>query len=125
VDAHRRIDSGDRRDAVRSAVGPVFVSEKNQRLRHRGSVAIPVVAEALPAALGARLEEAGDRQLAKTPRPIWLEVLARLLGLTEVSRWLEQIAKLISSTGLAIPFRFVPRPRHRPAILQVGSSFKF
>src|SRR5688572_2746824 len=57
-----------------------------------------LVADSLPSALGSRLDEAGLRQLAETPRAGRLEVLARLLGLTEE----KALAELAAATGLDV-----------------------
>ncbi len=64
---------------------------------------MPLVADFLPAALGSRVPEAGHRQLAETSRAGRLEVLARLLGVTED----KALAELAAATGLPI----VPSPQ--------------
>ena len=57
-----------------------------------------LTADPLPIALSSRLDEAGHRQLAETPRAGRLEVLARLLGITEEAA----LTELATATGLAV-----------------------
>jgi general secretion pathway protein E len=59
---------------------------------------MPLLSDPVSAFLGSRLDEAGQRLVAETPRGGRLEVLARLLGLSEG----QALAELSSATGLPI-----------------------
>ncbi|HWA25810.1 MAG TPA: GspE/PulE family protein [Lacunisphaera sp.] len=72
---------------------------------------MPVAVESLPAALGSRLDETSHRQLAETPRAGRLEVLARLLGVTED----KALAELAAASGLPV----VPAPQAAEALLDL------
>ncbi len=70
-----------------------------------------LVAEPLPPALDSRLDEAGHRQLVETPRAGRLEVLARLLGVSEE----QALAELAAASGLPV----APAPQAAEPLLEL------
>ncbi len=72
---------------------------------------MPQLADSLPTALSSRLDEAGHRLLAETPRPGRLEALARLLGEKEE----QALLALSEATGLPV----APSPQAAEPLLEL------